>query len=130
MKQLLEDLKTVRLDSASNRVVILDQTRLPGAIVYRSLGTPEEVYEAIYRLRVRGAPAIGVTAAYGIYVCCRALGYTSFSDFYASFSRIRDYLASSRPTAVNLMAALERMEQCVMKYRALPIDGILERMEQ
>ena len=68
MKQLLEDLKTVRLDSASNRVVILDQTRLPGAIVYRSLGTPEEVYEAIYRLRVRGAPAIGVTAAYGMSV--------------------------------------------------------------
>lgn len=130
MKQLLEDLKTVRLDSASNRVVILDQTRLPGAIVYRSLGTPEEVYEAIYRLRVRGAPAIGVTAAYGIYVCCRALEHTSFSNFYASFSRIRDYLASSRPTAVNLMAALERMERCVMKYRALPIDGILERMEQ
>lgn len=130
MKQLLEDLKTVRLDTASNRVVILDQTCLPGSIVYRSLGTPEEIYEAIYRLRVRGAPAIGVTAAYGIYVCCRALKHETFSDFYESFSRIRDYLASSRPTAVNLTAALERMEHCVLEHRQSSIGEILDRMEK
>ncbi|HJB85702.1 MAG TPA: S-methyl-5-thioribose-1-phosphate isomerase [Candidatus Alistipes merdigallinarum] len=130
MKQLLEDLKTVRLDTASNRVVILDQTYLPGSIVYRSLGTPEEIYEAIYRLRVRGAPAIGVTAAYGIYVCCRVLRHEAFPDFYESFSRIRDYLASSRPTAVNLTAALERIECCVMTYRHASIEDILDRMKE
>lgn len=130
MKQLLEDLKTVRLDTASNRVVILDQTCLPGSIVYRSLGTPEEIYEAIYRLRVRGAPAIGVTAAYGIYVCCRALKHERFPDFYESFSRIRDYLASSRPTAVNLTAALERMERCVLTCRHASIEDILDRMKE
>ena len=130
MKQLLEDLKTVRLDAESNRVVILDQTYLPGSIVYRSLGTPEEIYEAIYRLRVRGAPAIGVTAAYGIYVCCRALEHESFTDFYDAFSQIRDYLASSRPTAVNLTAALERMERCVLDHRDCSIGDILDRMKE
>ena len=65
------DLKTVRLSQDGSAVIILDQTCLPESEVYVSLSSVEEVWDAIYRLKVRGAPAIGIAAAYGIYVCSR-----------------------------------------------------------
>ena len=64
----LADLQTVRFNEAGDGVVILDQTQLPEREVYVTLRTPEEIWEAIYRLKVRGAPAIGVAAAYGLAV--------------------------------------------------------------
>ena len=67
----ITDLKTVRLSQDGSAVIILDQTCLPGSEVYVSLSSAEEIWEAIYRLKVRGAPAIGIAAAYGIYVCSR-----------------------------------------------------------
>ena len=72
--EFFPDLRTVRLDEPGGAVVILDQTRLPGEETYVELRTPEQIWEAIRELKVRGAPAIGVTAAYGIYVCCRRAG--------------------------------------------------------
>ena len=69
----ITDLKTIRLSEDTNSVVILDQTRLPGKEVYLSLSSAEDLWEAIYKLKVRGAPAIGVAAAYGIYVCSNRL---------------------------------------------------------
>lgn len=128
MKQLLADLQTVRLEG--DAVVILDQTALPGKRIYESLHTPEEIHEAIYRLKVRGAPAIGVTAAYGIYVCCKSLDVVDFDAFYAYFAQVRDYLASSRPTAVNLSAALGRMERCVKRYSTCTIPEIKQFLLQ
>ena len=93
-------------------VRIIDQTRLPSEEVFLTLRTPEEVYEAIYHLRVRGAPAIGVAAAFGIYVCM--LPFTGEKgEFLSEFDRIRRYLQSSRPTAVNLSYALQRMDSCL-----------------
>ena len=62
----ITDLKTVRLSQDGSAVIILDQTCLPGSEVYVSLSSAEEIWEAIYRLKVRGAPAIGIAAAYGI----------------------------------------------------------------
>ena len=61
------DYDTVRLDDENNAVVIIDQTKLPGKIEIISLHTAQEIWNAIYLLQVRGAPAIGVAAAYGIY---------------------------------------------------------------
>lgn len=80
---------------------IIDQTLLPTKLQYCDLKTAEEVWEAIRSLRVRGAPAIGVTAAYGVVIGTRS----------RDLDQTCDYLATARPTAVNLFWALERMRR-------------------
>ena len=109
MKSIL-DLKTVRVDYEANALVILDQTLLPAEEVYKSLHTPQEIREAIWKLRVRGAPAIGVSAAYGISVCMQNSKAGTFPDFMQEFMQISDLLEGARPTAVNLAACLHRMK--------------------
>jgi methylthioribose-1-phosphate isomerase len=94
-------------------VRLIDQTLLPTCLEYRDCRTVEEIWEAIRNLRVRGAPAIGVAAAMGV-----VLGMQHFKDRTrgAYWNRLREvtaYLRTSRPTAVNLFWALDRMEQCV-----------------
>ncbi len=108
---------TVRADYGEGALVIIDQTQLPNREVYLTLKTPEEIWEAIYLLKVRGAPAIGVAAAYGISVCMQKVNVTGFEDFYREFSRIKDYLGAARPTAVNLCMALGRMDAALLKNR-------------
>ena len=83
-------------------LVLLDQTRLPAETAYLECRTAEDVWQAIRRLSVRGAPAIGVAAAYGV-----CLGVQQGR----SVDEVCDYLATSRPTAVNLFWALERMRR-------------------
>ena len=122
----ITDLKTVRLSQDGSAVIILDQTRLPGSEVYVSLSSAEEVWEAIYKLKVRGAPAIGIAAAYGIYVCSRLIVANTYDSFYSEFLRMKDYLASSRPTAVNLVAALDRMEKVVVAHSMKPVPEIVD----
>jgi len=85
----------------NGQLVVLDQTRLPNEIHYEHCKTIHDVWTAIKQLKVRGAPAIGVAAAYGVVLGCQTEG------FHTSI----DYLASSRPTAVNLFWALERMRK-------------------
>lgn len=123
-------LKTVHLNDNEGVVVILDQTQLPAREVYLSLSTAEEIWDAIYKLKVRGAPAIGITAAYGIYVCCKRINTDSADEFYARFLEIKDYLASSRPTAVNLVAALNRMERVLLTYQNESTGQIKQRLLQ
>jgi methylthioribose-1-phosphate isomerase len=106
---------TVAMDEITNELIIIDQTRLPGETVFLRLSDAESIYEAIYLLRVRGAPAIGVAAAIGIYAVCSRFPDSDYATFAAEFSRIKAYLISSRPTAVNLAWALNRMEQVVLK---------------
>lgn len=93
----ITDLKTVRLSQDGSAVIILDQTRLPGSEVYVSLSSAEEVWEAIYKLKVRGAPAIGIAAAYGIYVCSRLIVANTYDSFYSEFLRMKDYLGIFSP---------------------------------
>lgn len=107
---------TVALDPQTEELVILDQTRLPGQTVFLRLSTAEAIYQAIYTLQVRGAPAIGVAAAIGIYAVCRRMPETDYETFAAEFERIRAYLVSARPTAVNLAWALEQMAQVVREH--------------
>ncbi len=126
MNTNITDLKTVRLSQDGSSVIILDQTRLPGCEVYVSLSSPEEVWDAIYKLKVRGAPAIGIAAAYGIYICCRQIAANAYDGFYSEFLRIKNYLASSRPTAVNLVAALNRMEKVVAAHPMASVPEILQ----
>jgi len=100
---------TVRFDDEADEVILLDQTRLPAEVVYLRLSRPEEVREAILTLTVRGAPAIGIAAAYGAYL---AVSHSAAEDHLAlrrDFETARQLLVSARPTAVNLAWALDRM---------------------
>lgn len=106
---------TVALDEEENAVVIIDQTLLPGRTELIRLTEAKEIWEAIYLLKVRGAPAIGVAAAFGIYVLAKKIQAGDFETFYLEFVRQKDYLDSSRPTAVNLSWALKRMDSVCRK---------------
>ena len=113
----LDDLFTydsVALTPGGDGVVIVDQTLLPWEEKFLTLRDESQVYEAIAKLRVRGAPAIGIAAAYGLYVSFRrAVAVPGFDSgrVREEFFRISRYICSSRPTAVNLPAALGRMER-------------------
>ena len=94
-------------------LVLLDQTKLPGECVFLDCLDVPTVWEAIKQLRVRGAPAIGIAAAYGVCVAVREsiTGQWNWGQFYKTAQEAIDYLATSRPTAVNLFWALQRMER-------------------
>lgn len=114
------DYETVELDDDDNSVIIIDQTRLPGKTELIKLHTAKEIWDAIYLLKVRGAPAIGVASAFGIYVLAKESAGVIDSDdefdrFYEEFRKQKDYLNSARPTAVNLSWALNRMEQVCLR---------------
>ncbi|MCU6710396.1 S-methyl-5-thioribose-1-phosphate isomerase [Paenibacillus sp. J5C_2022] len=91
-----------------DRLDLLDQRLLPEEILYLPLTTPEEVWEAISHLKVRGAPAIGIAAAYGVVLGSRDA--STKDDWLAAVTKQAEYLATSRPTAVNLFWALDRMK--------------------
>jgi len=93
------------------RLVIIDQTLLPNAYVHKTLETLSDVWEAIKVLRVRGAPAIGVCAAFGVLVGLREKTPSDVAGALAAVTTFADYLATSRPTAVNLFTALDRMKR-------------------
>lgn len=109
------DFDTVALDEEGDAVVIIDQTLLPGKIELIRLHTAQEMWDAIYLLKVRGAPAIGVAAALGIYLLSNRIDTDDFEVFYSEFKKQKDYLDSARPTAVNLSWALNRMENTALK---------------
>ncbi|NLB89084.1 MAG: S-methyl-5-thioribose-1-phosphate isomerase [Syntrophomonadaceae bacterium] len=91
-------------------IVILDQSQLPEKVVYEKLHDPYQVAEAIKKLKVRGAPLIGVTAAFGLALAIEK--YRGSKEELADyFKEVKDLLAATRPTAVNLFWALERMER-------------------
>jgi methylthioribose-1-phosphate isomerase len=101
-----------------NKVVMVDQLLLPTEEVYREYTTAEEVAVAIERMVIRGAPAIGVAAAMGI-----ALGMLPVaSDPETNFRQICDRMSKTRPTAVNLFWAIERMKKRFVELRHLPLD--------
>jgi methylthioribose-1-phosphate isomerase len=97
-------------------VRLIDQTLLPTHLEYRDCHTVEEVWEAIRNLRVRGAPAIGVAAAMGVVLGMKPQQTRSRGAYAARLHEVTAYLRSSRPTAVNLFWALERMERCVRDF--------------
>jgi methylthioribose-1-phosphate isomerase len=107
----MHEFRSVALDDRAGALVILDQTRLPGEVVYLRLSRLEDIWEAIKNLRVRGAPAIGIAAAYGIYLAVRNSGVGAPEEAVALFKHAKQYLETSRPTAVNLFWALNRMEE-------------------
>ncbi len=118
-------LENIALSGDGRKVVIIDQSQLPCRTVLLELDTEEDCYQAIKKLQVRGAPAIGIFAAYAMYVLCRqyeGLGYEAFAE---EFHRQKEYLNSSRPTAVNLNWALTRIENVVRENAGLPVAEIV-----
>ena len=105
---------TVRLSEAGDALVIIDQTLLPNEVRYLRLSETEDICEAIRMLRVRGAPAIGVAAAFGAYLAVR---FAPDEQLEGSFLAACDALAASRPTAVNLFWALDRMRRAYAAVR-------------
>ena len=138
------DYETVSLDTATDELVIIDQTLLPGKTEIIRLKTAQEIWDAIYLLRVRGAPAIGVAAAMGIYILAKEIAVKNnmldskeagvdtevYKTFYAEFINQKDYLNSARPTAVNLSWALNRMDRLCQSMSDRPIPDILDALKK
>jgi methylthioribose-1-phosphate isomerase len=117
MGENILSIDTVALDEEKKALKIIDQTKLPGTVEILYLTKQEDIFEAIYLLRVRGAPAIGVAAAIGVYLAALEINVSGYDEFYARFKKAKDYLDSSRPTAVNLSWALNRMERVVLDHK-------------
>ena len=124
------DYETITFNEEEMVLEIIDQTKLPSHTEILKLSTAEDIYDAILKLKVRGAPAIGVTAALGIYLLAIKHQNLNYDDFLAEFKKDSDYLNSSRPTAVNLSWALKRMEKIVTVNSNLAISEILNKLKQ
>ena len=122
--------ETAALDEHENALVILDQTRLPNEIVMLHLTDIQDIRQAIYTLQVRGAPAIGIAAAFGLYLAAKSIHAESHNSFFSRLHEAKDYLNSARPTAVNLLWALTRMENTALANRNKPIPEILELLRK
>lgn len=108
-------LTVVKLSEDEKSVIILDQTKLPNHEEYITIHDEKRAWDAIKRLEIRGAPAIGVFAGYAMYVLAQQYTDKRYEDFKAEFLRQAEYLNSSRPTAVNLSWALKRQAGVVEK---------------
>ena len=113
-----------------DRLVLLDQRLLPGQELERVYGRWEDVADAIRTLAVRGAPAIGVAAAFGLVLAARASTATTFGALAADLDVALKGLAGTRPTAVNLFWALDRMRRTLESLAGAPVDAVRARLLQ
>ena len=111
------NLDTVVLSEDKKSIIILDQTLLPNETKYLSLDKAEDIWEAIYKLRVRGAPAIGVTGGYAYYILADQADTENMDEFVSQCTKNMEYINSSRPTAVNLSWALNRMHSVLLSEK-------------
>ncbi|MBT0652126.1 S-methyl-5-thioribose-1-phosphate isomerase [Geomobilimonas luticola] len=107
-----------------DKVVMIDQTRLPGEEVYIEYSDFKSVAEAIRGMVIRGAPAIGVAAAMGVALGSREIIADTHESFYQQLSNVCDILARTRPTAVNLFWAIERMKRVAEAHRDKDLNSI------
>ena len=122
----------VMLDQEKDIIRLLDQTQLPEKEIYLEIDNRIDLFEAIKKLKVRGAPAIGIAAAFGMYVCLKHGSYTTKEEMPSEAKVLKEYLATSRPTAVNLFWALDRMERLLREKIECPtstIESILSSLK-
>jgi len=112
----------------NGELLLLDQRVLPVEETWLRYTDYRKVAEAIRNMVVRGAPAIGVTAAFGAALGAREIAAPNFDAFFTEFEQVCALLAATRPTAVNLFWALERMKVCAQSHRALPLAELKERL--
>ena len=128
LNDFFEEVITVKIPENRSGIDIIDQTLLPGTIRRITLHSREEIWDAIKKLKVRGAPAIGVSAAYGLALLASGIEADTYEEFYPALCTEKAYLASSRPTAVNLFWALNRMDAKAQQCRDLPVSQIKEEL--
>lgn len=120
-----EQLSAVQsIEWRDDHVRIIDQTFLPRRTVYSDIRDVGRMWEAIKTMRVRGAPAIGIAAAYGFYLGIRDLPESGYDSFKLEVDRLSEYLISARPTAINLKWAIDRITSSIHAYREKPIPQI------
>ena len=124
------DYETVDVDFNDNSVIIIDQTRLPENIEIIRLKTAQEIWDAIYLLQVRGAPAIGVAAAFAMAVLAQNIQADNYQEFWKQYKEYSDFINSSRPTAVNLSWALKRMEKICEANKESEISKLKEALKR
>jgi methylthioribose-1-phosphate isomerase len=119
------------IDWKDDAVVMIDQRKLPASEVYVSCKTAAEVAKAIKTMVIRGAPAIGVAAAMGIALGMRRSSATGTKQFATEFQRICDLMAATRPTAVNLFWAIDRMKRVFAEAAqgGCSVDELKQRLE-
>ncbi len=135
MKRNVEngDFDTVGLSDDGRKLVILDQTQLPGHVEFLELDELMEIRQAIYLLKVRGAPAIGVAAAIALYVLANKLmenGFEQEETFMNALKMNANVISSARPTAVNLKWAVDRMMKRAEVCAGLGVDGIVMELKR
>jgi methylthioribose-1-phosphate isomerase len=126
MSKNIETLRWIG-DAASGHLVLIDQTRLPLELIELECRDVEAAWEAIKQLRVRGAPAIGIAAAYGVVLGCQAAAAGEEAAYFERLGAVSRYLAESRPTAVNLFWALDRMQAKAASLRGKLASAELHR---
>ncbi len=122
--------QTVSLDNKTHELVIIDQTLLPGELKLIRLSDMHGICEAIKKLRVRGAPAIGVAAACGLYALAYRFEDVKEEGFLYSLKKHAELINATRPTARNLSWALERMLSCAEKHKGEGIPAILAALKR
>ena len=127
-----EDLHScsVHLSDDERAVVLLDQTKLPNKTEYLTLTKAEEIYNAIKVLAVRGAPAIGICAGYSMYVLAQRTDASSYGELCEKLHKDGEYLISSRPTAVNLSWAVNRMLAVLDGASGKSVDEVIALLRE
>ncbi|MBI2346492.1 MAG: S-methyl-5-thioribose-1-phosphate isomerase [Deltaproteobacteria bacterium] len=114
----------------NDTVVMLDQRKLPRQEVYNTYGDYKGVADAIRTMVIRGAPAIGVAAAMGVALGALGIGVNNFEGFMERLERVCETLLTTRPTAVNLAWAVERMRRVCHDHRDMTIQALKERLRE
>ncbi|APF25374.1 S-methyl-5-thioribose-1-phosphate isomerase [Clostridium sporogenes] len=126
----MAELLAIKWDDKRDKLILLDQTILPNKIEYIEYDTVEGVYDSIKDMIVRGAPAIGVTAAYGLYFAAKIAPEDNFENFFKYLKEKSAYLDSSRPTAVNLSWALKVMERKALENKDKDVKEIKDILRE
>lgn len=111
-----------------DKVIMLDQRKLPLQEVYVTCEDYKAVADAIQNMTIRGAPAIGVAAAMGVALGALGIGVKSYDEFYAKLERVCETIEATRPTAVNLSWAIKRMKRLCQTYKDLQITELQSRL--
>ena len=120
---------TVCLDEENDLLMYIDQTKLPNEEIICSCGDAFELCDIIKRLSIRGAPAIGVGAAIGLYAAAFRFEDESEDGFLYSFEKIAEVVKNARPTAVNLAYGVNRMQKAANESKGLGVSGIKKALK-
>jgi methylthioribose-1-phosphate isomerase len=122
-------MKTPAIIFENDKLKIIDQVKLPGKLVYIMISSIDECISSIKELKVRGAPAIGICASYGLYVMARSMDQKPFNYFKKAMDDACCRLIDSRPTAVNLSWAVSRIQAVYSSMASFPIHEIISHIK-